>query len=364
MGTLKYDDLSKKYREFDVPTYKIKVGGKEIPQADVTISNIEVNISTGFEASMCSFEVFELYDIDERAFDAKLMKAYFALGKEVEVSLGYIETTLVFKGYIETVSAIFSETQFPYISVECLDVKGLMMHGNKSTAMNLGSYTDAVNSILGNYGSLAGTKTVDASTKLEREIQQNKETDYAFLCRVARSIHYEFFVLQGKVYFRKPAYADQTPQLLYEWGQMLVSFNQTRTLSKYVNKVTVKGYNDTEHKMIESTASAPIKIGSGSQKPDQFASQLKSATTVIVDMAINTVEEAKERAEAELNQRSINFITGYGKSVGIPELVPGKYIEIKSFDGDVDNKYYVTKVVHRLNDGEYNTEFEAGVNML
>lgn len=364
MGTLKYDDLSKKYLEFDVPTYKIKIDGKELPQSEITVSNIEVNISTGFEASMCSFEAYELYDIDERSFDAKLMKDFFALGKEVEVSLGYIETTLVFKGYIETVKAVFSEFSFPYIAVECLDVKGLMMHGNKSAAMNLGSYTDAVSSILGNYGSLAGTKTVDASTTLEREIQQNKETDYAFLCRVAKSINYEFFVLQGKVYFRKPAYSDMTPQILYEWGQMLVSFNQTRTLSKYVNKVTVKGYDDVEHKMIESTASAPEKIGAGKTKPDKFSSQLKSSVSVIVDMEINTVEEAKERAEAELTQRSFNFITGYGKSVGLPELVPGKYIEIKSFDSDVDNKYYVTKVVHKLSDGEYTTEFEAGVNML
>ena len=85
MGTLKYDDLSKKYLEFDVPTYKIKIDGKELPQSEITVSNIEVNISTGFEASMCSFEAYELYDIDERSFDAKLMKDFFALGKEVEV---------------------------------------------------------------------------------------------------------------------------------------------------------------------------------------------------------------------------------------------------------------------------------------
>lgn len=363
MGTLKYEDLSKKYREFDVATFKLKIGGKDVPLKDVTIDNIEVSISTGFEASMCSFDVYEIYDLDERSFNSSMMKSFFTLGKEVEISLGYIETTLVFKGYIETIKNIFSDYSYPYLSVECLDVKGLMMHGTKSEVMNLDAFSDAVNKILGNY-SLVGSKSVDQCTKLTREIQQNNETDYAFLCRVAKKINYEFFVLQGKVYFRKPTYSEQSPQIIFEWGQMLLAFTQTKTLSKYVNKVTVKGYNDAEHKVIESTASAPIKIGSGSSKPDKFSSDLKSSTSVILDMEINTVEEAKERAEAELNRRSLNFITGFGKCVGFPELVPGKYIEIKSFDGDVDNKYYVTRVVHKINHGEYITEFEAGVNML
>ena len=85
---------------------------------------------------------------------------------------------------------------------------------------------------------------------------------------------------------------------------------------------------------------------------------------VIVDYEINTVEEAKARAEAELNKRSMNFIIGVGKIIGIPEIIPGKFIEIKNFAPSVDNIYYVTKVIHKINNGAYYTEFEAGVNML
>ncbi len=356
-------DLSKKYREFDVPTFKIKIDGSEVSLKDLTIKNVEVHLSTGFEASMCHFEVYEIYDLDERAFKTA-QTGKFDLGKTVEIYLGYIETVLVFKGYIESVKAVFSEQDYPHLYIECLDVKGLMMHGIKSTVMNFTNYSEAVNKILGTYGSLAGTKTVDSSTTLKREIQQNKETDYAFLCRLARTVNFEFFVSAGKVYFRKPAYSDTIPTVTLEWGSVLLEFEQERNLAKYVSKVTVKGYDDNEHKVVESTASSSTKVGSGSKKPESLASTLSASKTVIIDYEINTVDEAKDRAEAELNQRSMNFIIGYGRCIGLPEIVPGKFVEIKKLDTSVDNKYYVTKVIHKINNGEYRTEFEAGVNRL
>lgn len=356
-------DLSTKYREFDVPTFKIKIDGTEVSLKDLTVKNLEVHLSTGMEASMCCFEVYEIYDLDARTFTKSHMST-FELGKTVEVYMGYIETTLVFKGYIETVRALFGDEDFPHLFIECLDVKGLMMHGIKSVMYNMTTYSDVVNKVLGTYGSLAGTKTVDTCTTLKREIQQNKETDYVFLCRLAKSIHYEFFVLAGKVLFRKPTYSDKTPVITFDWGAVLLSFEQSRSLSKYVSKVTVKGYDDNEHKVIESTASSSVTVGGGSKKPDAFSSTLASSAMVVIDYEINTVDEAKDRAEAELNSRSLNFIVGKGRCVGLPEIVPGKYIEVKNMDADVDQKYYVTSVVHKINNGKYLTEFEAGVNRL
>lgn len=361
---LSFSDLSKKYRDFAVPTLKIKSGGSEIPLKDLSIKRVEVSLGTGFEASMAHFEVYEIYDLDARKFSSDAMDSYFTVGKTVEIYLGYIETSLVFKGYIESVKAIFSEGDFPHLEIECLDVKGLMMHGKKSVVMNLTTVSDAVSKILGTYGSLAGTKTVDSCTTLKREIQQNNETDYGFLCRVARAIHYEFFVLNGEVFFRKPKYSDSSPLITFEWGGMLLDFSVEQSLAKFVGKVTVKGYDDTEHKVIESTAQSPTKIGTGSKKPDQLASQLSSASMVVIDYEIGTVEEAKERALAELDARSIHFLTARGKTVGLPDLVPGKYIAIKNLDPKLDQSYYVTSVVHKFNNGDYYTEFSAGANQL
>lgn len=356
-------DLSKKYRDFDVPTISIKVDGTELSLKELTIKNVEVHLTTGFEASMCSFEVYEIYNLEERSFKSKHTKT-LSLGKTVEVSLGYIETTMVFKGYIEVVKAVFDEFNFPHLYIECLDVKGQMMHGVKSVVFNLTTYADVVNKVLGSYSSLAGTKTVDTTTTLKREIQQNNETDYAFVCRLARSIHFEFFALAGTVYFRKPTYSSNTPVVIFEWGSVVLSFEQEQNLSKYVSSVTVKGYDDQKHEVIESTASSSTSVGSGSKKPESFLSTLSSAKMVMTDYEINTVDEAKVRAEAELNYRSMGFITGRGKCVGLPEIVPGKFIEIKNFDSTVDNKYYVTKVIHRFNDGDFYTFFESGVNRL
>ncbi len=356
-------DLAQKYRDFSVPTIKIKVDGTELSLKDLTIKHLEVQLGTGFEASFCSFDVFEIYDWDQRCFTSKHLNT-LSLGKTVEIYMGYIETSLVFKGYIEVVKAVFEEESFPHLVVECLDVKGQLMHGLKSVVFNLTTYNAIVSSVLDSYGSLASDKKVETTTTLKREVQQHNESDYTFICRLARSIYFEFFVSAGKVYFRKPAYSSTSPTVTLEWGSVLLSLEQERNLAKYVSQVTVKGYDDKEHKVISSVALSSTAVGSGSKKAESFLPTLTSSKMVITDYEINTVDEAKVRAEAELNYRSMNFITIRGKCVGLPEIEPGKFIEIKRLDPSVDNKYYVTKVVHRFDEGDYRTQFEAGVNRL
>ena len=44
------------------------------------------------------------------------------------------------------------------------------------------------------------------------------------------------------------------------------------------------------------------------------------------------------------------------KTIGLPELVPGKFIELKDMGEGIDNSFYLTTVEHRMDaEGNYTT---------
>ena len=45
--------------------------------------------------------------------------------------------------------------------------------------------------------------------------------------------------------------------------------------------------------------------------------------------------------------------------MGIPELIPGRYISIKGLDGDTEGTYFLCKVRHRFTGDGYYTEFDV-----
>jgi len=51
--------------------------------------------------------------------------------------------------------------------------------------------------------------------------------------------------------------------------------------------------------------------------------------------------------------------------VGIPELVPGRFVEVKGMGVPVDNKFYITTVNHDFtNDGGFKTRIRGCVDRM
>ena len=51
--------------------------------------------------------------------------------------------------------------------------------------------------------------------------------------------------------------------------------------------------------------------------------------------------------------------------VGLPELVPGRFITLKNFGAGISNKYYITDVIHRYSAGsKFVTEIEGKASTL
>ena len=95
----------------------------------------------------------------------------------------------------------------------------------------------------------------------------------------------------------------------------------------------------------------------------KWAAQLAPAFKNVVGREYNecvrTEEECTRLAQCRLNARAMSLVQGVGRCVGLPELIPGRYISIKGVDAQTEGSYYISSVNHRFSREGYYTEFYA-----
>lgn len=151
MKTYKFDDLANTYDRFQHPQAMIEVNGKTLTdeRKGFPVSDLIVDLTSGFEASVAEFSIYDVFDKDTGSFLFEKVKKYILLGSAVEVYLGYGgNVRCVFVGAVTRVNFLFEEEGVPCIRVTAMDVKGVMMAGSYSKQLKALYYSDAVKEIL------------------------------------------------------------------------------------------------------------------------------------------------------------------------------------------------------------------------
>ena len=81
---------------------------------------------------------------------------------------------------------------------------------------------------------------------------------------------------------------------------------------------------------------------------------------VCLDASISSREEAESRVNSLMEQMSYRLGSLEADCVGIPDLVPGRFVEVSGMGAPVDNRFYLTKVIHDFNsDAGFSTRIEG-----
>jgi phage protein D len=147
-----FEELEKKYQNFYSPTVEVIIDNtKIIRETPAAISKVTVESSIESKADTFTFTVINAYDLIKREF--LWLDEYFALGKEVEIQMGYIDKLeTVFSGLITSISFSYDGENAPSITVKGMDKSFLMMTSNKSTSWDNKKYSDIAKEIGGKYG--------------------------------------------------------------------------------------------------------------------------------------------------------------------------------------------------------------------
>lgn len=362
MASYRYEDLKELYHDFETPVAVVKVGEKDFADNNhaLILNNIEVDLTCGFEASAASFCIYNGFSKYGSKFAFDKLKKYILLGTKVQISLGYLDQTrMVFLGVITRVNFIYENQESPYVQVTAMDVKGIMMACRFAKQLKADNYGDAVKEIftrtayqkLQQYGMLTleveDTPDKRVSDKEERagirRIEVLNESDYEFVVRAAKRYHYEFFAHCDTVYFRK---AKKNKDILMTLGTEhgLLEFDIGYDITGLVEQVEVRGMDNGKAKVVLAKQKIKNKLSTASHAK----SMLKGSEKVYIDPSVDSKAEAQSRVEFLAEQISYRYGSAECKCIGIPELAPGRYLQLTGLGENIENHFYIQKVRHVL----------------
>lgn len=359
--TTSYKTLNGKYYSFRAPTIEIEIGGtKLVSGKKLQIRELEIDLTSGYEASGCVFYIAGEYEPKNTDFskDIKVLQ----IGEEVKASIGYIKTENVFQGYINRIDYEFGTEQEAYqIRVECIDVKGLLMKSRRLEFFAEKSLDKVVSSILGQQpvSSYISGKQIDSCPQEDIPLRANMLTEYELIVEQAEKIGYEFFVVQGKVYFREK---EKVSSAIMKLSPKHGILNARLTLSgqSLFKTAEIRSIDEESAKVITGKANISGKFskgGSGSKL-------LGSSKQVFYEAGIKDAAEAQKRAKVRVEKAAEEFGILECECIGIPEIGPGRFVEIEGLADIVDQKYYITQVQHIFDSEGFKTRFKARVKSL
>nr|DAK82840.1 MAG TPA: hypothetical protein [Caudoviricetes sp.] len=378
MATLEFEALKSKYEGFARPTAVIQVNDKPIVSAKSTlrVSDIEVDLTCGYEASIATFRIFNVYNTAKAQFETEAVQKFINLGSKVEIYLGYgNQATLVFVGLIAKVSYQMLEYDVPCIQVTAMDAKSIMMAGNYSRQMTARQFTDAVQEIL-NRAPYARLKSMgiiqnvqvtqglhvpaESGANAAQTIEMVAESDYEFLVKLAKRNNYEFFCECGTVIFRK-AKEVRMPLLTLTPSMGVYQFEVEYDITGLSETIYARSTDPDKAKLIESKGKFSNKISLGNKaKP-----LLKGSERVYIDPTISSKEEAQDRVDSLMEDMAFRYGSLNMDMVGLPELKPGYFLDMQCMGEGPSNVFYMMEVHHSLrSSGGYSTHITGKTNAM
>lgn len=351
-----FSALCSKYDDFRAPAFTIKVGGKELP--GTYIPSLEVEITADGAAGGCQFSAECAYDYQQSKFVGDLSDQ-LQVGKKLEIQGGYVKKKTIFVGYIDEVATVYSNRGVPSIQVTGLDGLGFLMHCQTPTYGGQNTPKKVVEDMLAKAvtAGYATKKTVGTLPDFGKiSLVKEQLDDFRFLQLMAIRCNMTLAAIQGELVF-DDLIGSTSSLVTLKPTEGLLSFQCRTSLRGQVGQVEVWG-RDINQQFIQGSANKVSVGGSGKTAMD-LAPKFKTTVLREYSELAQTKELCKKLAQAKLDAIAMEFVWGEGSCVGLPELIPGRYVTIDGLDNRSKCSFFVQKVVHSFSVDGYLTRFEV-----
>jgi phage protein D len=363
--------LADKYRNFYVPAFSVKVSGGDLMREHlVPVSQVEVDLVLGGSARF-SFTVVNAYSFKDHRFtsgDGRPVLDLLAFGATVEIRMGYGDAKgvpVIMRGVITEVSTNFPDAGGPELSISGYDNAFPLTNGKNSRTWSKALDSSAVQEIASFHNLQA---SIDNTKQLQAQIEQNQESDFEFVKKLADRNHYELYVDDSgkKSVLRFGTPNDRAGSVVtLAWGAGLLSFKPTANLAGQVSGVLVYGWDSKHQKQfIGRAGSAELSGKEGRQRSpgDLIGAVVRDSTKqpiLRLRQPVFTQAEADTRAKAALNENGKQFLTGDAETIGLPEILPDRNIELTGLGAPFSRTYYIQQATHKVDSNGYRTRFKT-----
>jgi len=199
---------------------------------------------------------------------------------------------------------------------------------------------------------------IDSAGDVHDFVQQNNETDWEFLWRLARRIDFQVGVDQGALSFRKASADGNGEPPTLTWGSDLLTFRPRVTGVQQVDEVVVRSWDPASKDVIESRQSAgPTDAAIGIGR-DDVGSALGGGSMTLADRPVLSSDEADALATSMASRLANTYVEAEGVSRGNPALVAGVKVQIDGVGQSYGGAYTLSATSHTWRVGEgYETRF-------
>jgi Rhs element Vgr protein len=328
-----------------VPTYEILVDGGELAQEHRDrIKEIRV-VDHLRLPDVCTVSVtFPKADgIDSQPFE---------IGKHIEVRLGAIEEQApqtLFRGDVVSLDPVFGAGGCA-LTVRAYDRAHLLHRSRKVRTFQNQTATDIVKKVVTENGlRFEGEPSGDP----HEFVQQDNETDWDFIWRLAERCGFEFVVEDRQAYFRRPGGGGAVE---LEWPVNLMSFRPRLTAVQQVASVSVFAHDPMTKQAIEAQASQPAQIAQIGIDRAHVANAFDDATMHVATEPVKSAAEGNALAQAVLDKLANGYIAAEGVTPGNPRIKAGVMVQVKGVGSSFSGTYRVATSTHLLH-GTYETHF-------
>jgi phage protein D len=279
----------------------------------------------------------------------------FAIGSRLEIKLGAREeltTKTLFKGDIVSLDADFGPGSIELL-VRGLDRSHALQRSRHVRTFQNQTASDIVEKIVREAGFDSQT---EPSGDPYEFVQQNNETDWDFIWRLAERIGFEFVVEDGAAHFRRQT-SDDAPVDL-DWPGKLWSFNPRVTAIQQVKEVTLTAQDPKIKEALEASASSPTQTTNIGIDRDTVQAAFNDATVHIATEPVQSNAEGQAVAQALLDKLANAYVAAEGVCDGDPRIKAGATVSVSGVGQKFGGAYRVAAATHVLRGGgTYETRF-------
>ena len=356
--------LEETHQDFFAPTFVVKIVGDDLVRdLFLSVASVSVDLKEN-AAGHFKLTVTNAFDWEHREFVAgkgeeriELLEL-FQFGAEVTIQMGYGEPAKlpapIFEGVVSELGTTFGSGGAPQLEISGYDRLFPLTIGKSVRQWRGVPDSKAVEEIANIHGL---TPEITATTPDKQVIDQNEETDLAFLEKLAKRNSAIFYTTGSTLYFG-PRQQSLDAEIELPWGGGLISFSPEVNLANQIAAVEVFGTSTEEGKQVVGRAEQGAEDGrdAGDESgPERLAQALGQGPVLRVRAAVNTQAEADARAAAILKERAQQFLKGSADCIGLPELHPDMNVRFSGLGKGFSKTYWIAGTVHDISGSGYTT---------
>ncbi len=341
-------------QEFNAPEIEVLIDEELISKSHLYVTRLEVDLSSEM-ASLFSMTIANtISDTLEMA-----EPWIFKMGARVKIRAGYLSDFVdLMDGVITSVTYHYGDDKHLSIDIEGVDLLFLLMKKYNQRSFSQMSDSQVAKEVIADYGL---ESDIEDSGGIYNHIQQDHESDFSFLLRLAKRCGFEFYSRGETICFKSPAVDKATSEVL-TFGITPIKLSCKHDITHLFESVKTQGWDVLNREAIaEESTLADVDSVEYSWENASSSLQRLGLSDIAYPLSENyeNSEAAKSEADAMIQKFAYTFIELKGSIIGIPTLTPATVIELKGFSREHNGKYYLTRVLHRIGDVEgFTTHFE------